>query len=336
MMCRGLRLKLVAGLGIALAMPVLFGVVASAQSVPTQTTLSVKTSEQGGHAQTHAAVTVTDESGAPASGIVAIMDGNRQLASMVLNKNGQASANLNLTGGDHTLQAVYTGGTARQSSVSRTQTTTATTSSTPDFQVSVTDLQPSSLKPGSAGTATVTLTPINNAALTTPMFITVSCSGLPDQASCTFTPQTLEILPTTPTSCPAGSPASACPPTSSMVIQTMAPGTAAKLVTPQKPGKTPTSPIALAFLLPGVLGLGGLAWGTRRRRWLSRVLVLAAVAIVSTVGMTACNPQYNYYHHGQPTNPPTPAGDYTVTVTAQSSNGITAITHSTTMAMTVQ
>lgn len=336
MICRCLRLDLVAGLGIALAMLVLPGTAASAQSVPTQTTLLVRTSEHAGQTQAHATVTVTDQTGAPASGIVAFQDGSRQLGSAVLNSFGQATLNIHLAGGQHTLTAVYQGDATSQSSVSTPQATSATSGGTPDFQVSVSSLQPSStLTAGTAGTATVTITPVDNAALTTPMFITVSCSGLPDQASCAFTPKTVEIQPTTPTSCPSGSPASACPPTSSMVIQTVGPGTAAKVVTPSQPGHSP-SPMEWAFLFPGVLGLGGLAWGTRRRRWLSRMMLLAALAVVTTLGTTACNPQYYYYNHGQPTNPPTPAGNYTVTVTAQSSNGITAITHSTTLAMTVK
>ena len=91
-----------------------------------------------------------------------------------------------------------------------------------------------------------------------------------------------------------------------------------------------------AVLLPGALGLGGLAWGVRRRPWLSRISLLALVALVTTLGTTACNPRYYYLNHGPPTNPATPAGTYTINVTAQSSNGVTAITNSTTMALTVQ
>jgi hypothetical protein len=332
---RGLRLELVAGLGIALAMPAWSVAVANAQDVPTQTTLTVNSSEVAGHTHTNAIVTVKNESGAPASGIVVIEDGTQQLASMALNSSGQADMPLDLAGGDHSLRAVYQGDTKLQSSVSRAQTTSTSTASLPDFQVSVTPLQPSSLNPGESGTALVTITPINDAALANPMFITISCSQLPNQAECSFTPSSVEILPNTPTSCPTNSPAAACPPTSSMVLQTQAPGTATRLVMPSRPGKPPVSPIAWAFLFPGVFGLGGLAWGTRRRRWLSRVLMLAAVGILTSLGTTACNPQWWYYNQGQPTNPPTPAGTYTVKVTAQSSNGITAITHSTTLAMKV-
>jgi PKD repeat protein len=54
------------------------------------------------------------------------------------------------------------------------------------------------------------------------------------------------------------------------------------------------------------------------------------------LGTTACNARYDYFNHGPPQNPATPAGTYTVTLTAQSSNGVTAITNSTTMALTVK
>ena len=333
MNCRGMRLERVAGLGIALAMFMLPGTAAMAQAARSQTTLTVRSGQTAGVA--NATVTVTDENGTPARGIVAIEDGSRQLGSMALDGSGQANTTIDLPAGEHTLTAVYQGSATLQSSVSRPQAATTTASSAPDFQVTVSALNPSTLPAGTAGTAIVTVTPVNNATLTAPMFISLSCSGLPNQSSCSFTPTTLQIVATTSTSCAAGSPASACPPTASMVIQTQAPGTAGhtSMATPQ--GRRPSRMI-WALIFPGVLGLGGLTWGTRRRRWLSRVLMLAAVGVVTVMGTTACNPQYHYYNNGIPRNLPTPAGNYTVTVTAQSSNGIVAITHSTTLAMTVQ
>jgi len=85
-----------------------------------------------------------------------------------------------------------------------------------------------------------------------------------------------------------------------------------------------------------MLGLGGLAWGARRRRWISRASLLALLAVVTVLGTTGCNPRYYYYNHGPDTNLPTPSGSYTITITGQSSNGITAVTNSTTLALTVQ
>jgi hypothetical protein len=154
-----------------------------------------------------------------------------------------------------------------------------------------------------------------------PAFITLSCSGLPDQTACSFTPNSLEIAPGQNEGI-----------TSSMVLQTQAAGTA--MATP--PAHRGNSPIAWAFLLPGALGLGGLAWGSRHRPWLNRLALLALVGLVTSLGTTACNPQYDYYHHGPPTNLPTPAGTYTITVTGQSQNGITAISNSTTLTLTVK
>jgi len=63
-----------------------------------------------------------------------------------------------------------------------------------------------------------------------------------DQSSCTFTPETVEILPNTTAAV-----------TSNVVIATQkASSTTAAL--------SGANPVALAFLLPGALALGGLAW----------------------------------------------------------------------------
>jgi hypothetical protein len=151
------------------------------------------------------------------------------------------------------------------------------------------------------------------------MFVTLSCSGLPDQAACTFTPENVEILPN-----------ATAPLTSSVVIATQAASTASA-------GHPGSNTMAWAFLLPGALGLGGLAWGARRRPWLNRLSLLGLLTFVAVLGTTACNARYDYFNHGPPQNPATPAGTYTVTVTAQSSNGVTAITPPpATLALTVQ
>jgi hypothetical protein len=64
-------------------------------------------------------------------------------------------------------------------------------------------------------------------------------------------------------------------------------------------------------------------------------MLLALLGLITTLGTTACSPLYRYYNHGPPTNIPTPSGTYTVTVTGQSSNGVSAITNSTTISVTV-
>ena len=84
------------------------------------------------------------------------------------------------------------------------------------------------------------------------------------------------------------------------------------------------------------LGTGRIGLGSTASRMAQPASLLALVALVTMLGTTACNPRYYYFNHGPPNNLPTPSGTYTVTVTGQSSNGITAITQSTTMVLTVK
>jgi len=336
MICRVLRRKWAAGLALALALSSLPA--AAAPAVATETTLNVQTSEQSGYTQATALISVSGVDGTPASGAVLLEEGNRQLAGVVLNVDGQATAVVSLPAGEHALRAVYIGDASHLKSSSITSNVTGQAASTPTFAISLSAVSPSSLPltvtDGNSGTVAVTVVPEDNAALTSPMFVTLSCSGLPSLASCTFTPESVEILPTTPTSCPTGSPQSACPPLSSMLLQTQRQGTTGGLG-PAWPGHK-SSPMALAILLPGMLALGGLAWGTRRRKWLKRLALMALLGLVTTLGTTACNPLYYYYNHGPTVTPSTPTGTFTITVTGQSTNGVTALTNSNTFVLTVQ
>ena len=334
---RGLRHVGLAALGAALV-AALFSLPAAAQNAATETTLNVTTSSHAGRTLARAAVSVSDEYGLPGAGAVNIQEGDRILASAALDNAGRASAVFSLPAGAHALTAVYTGDASHLGSSSPAAQAQGSTSTTPDFQVTLAPVSPTSfpmtLSQGQSGTAEVTITPVDNAGLTSPMFVTLSCSGLPNEASCTFTPESIEILADTPTMCPTGSPAASCPPISSMLVQTQAPGTVGQ--NPTARVTTRDSGLMWAILLPGVIGLGGLAWRTRRRRWLSRISLLILLGLITTLGTTGCSPLYRYYQHGPGNDPPTPTGTYKITVTAQSSNGVTAITNSTTLTLTVQ
>lgn len=317
---RGLRLELIAALGAALAVPALAAPAGSTGALATQTILSAEFHDIAGSTQATLRVSVTGQDGLPATGAVVLEDAGKPLAGIALDAQGHATATLSLLPGQHSLTAVYAGDSAHQSSVSELSPVRAVTSSTPDFGITVAPAT-LSLTAGQSGSVTASITPINAASLTAPMFVTLSCSGLPDQSTCTFTPENLEILPNTTTAV-----------TSSMVLAT-ASGSSARSVPPVARS---SSPVAWAVLLPGALGLGGLAFGVRRRPWLSRLCLLALVGFVSILGTTACSPLYNYHNHGPPHNLPTPSGTYTVSINAQSSNGIAATTHSTTIVLTVQ
>jgi hypothetical protein len=330
---RAVRLQGFAWLGLALAA---LPAAASTQMVATFTTLNVATSEENGRTQADIDVAVTGADGRPASGIISIEDGNKIRGQAVLDELGVAHSSITLPGGVHQLRAVYLGDAEHRGSSSPVTEATGATSDQPGFDVSISPVSPTTfpmtLTPGETGTAQVTVTPENNSLLTAPMFVTVSCSGLPNETSCTFTPESVEILTTTPASCSSGASAASCPPTSSMLLQTQAQGGTHGTTMNVRP----TQKIAWAILLPGMIGLGGLAFGARRRAWLNRLALMALVGLVMTLGMTGCSPLYRYYNHGPPPPPATPAGTYNVKITAQSSNGVTSISSTTTMVLTVQ
>lgn len=338
---RASRLQLIAGLGIALAMPAL-----AAASDPTTTTLT-ETATQANEvdpaavcALTNLDVAVADGAGVPAAGSVAIEDvfggSTVQLGSAALNSAGKTIFSFDLPTGTHSLSAVYAGNTTFAGSASEASSVTIVTQCPTAFVVGLSNVTPStassstpsmSLTPGLAGSATITIAPsqdfISTLTANGPAYVTISCSGLSDLATCAFTPENVEILP--------GQSAAV---TSSMVIQTFAASTT-KLSPASRPGKTQGA-ITWAFLLPGVLGLGGLAWGARRKAWRKRLSLVALVSLVTILGATGCNPRYAYENHAPEPNPATPAGTYTVKIAAQYSNGVTAIADYTDLTLTVK
>jgi hypothetical protein len=338
---RGPRLELVRGLAIALALPAL-SVAAHATGAGTTTTLTA-TAMQAAEINpsatctlTNLAVVVTGTEGVPA-GTVAIEDGTGpgaiQLASAALDSTGTANFVLDLANGSYSLSAVYAGGgTAFNTSTSAPVSVSTSSQCDSAFVVTASNLTPSStspttltLTPGQSGTATIIVTPSQEfvSSLKEPVFVTISCSGLSDLATCASTPENVEILP--------GQNAGV---TSSMVIQTFAANTTS--IRPTARPVKGSSPVAWAFLLPGALALGGLGWGARRRSWARRASLLALVGLVTLLGTTGCNPRYYYENHGPIPNPATPAGSYTVKVAAQSSNGVTATTYFTSFELTVK
>jgi hypothetical protein len=292
-----------------------------AASQATQTRLSAETHDQNGRTRAALSITVAGEDGLPASGTVTIEDEGKPLAGSILKADGTALISVDLLPGGHDLRAFYSGDAAHNASISDPTAVSAQATSTPDFNVSVNPAS-LSLTAGQTGNATASVTPVNASALTAPMFVTLSCSGMPDQSTCAFTPENVEILPNATTPIP-----------SSMVITTQSAGTRGMAAPPASRG---TGPVAWAVLLPGAIFLGGLAFAARRRRWLSRVSLIALLGFISVLGATACAPRYNYFNHGPPYNLPTPAGTYKVTISAQSSNGVTATTRNTTFALTVK
>ncbi len=223
---------------MALAMPAL----AAASTQATQTRLSAETHDLNGRTQAALTITVAGEDGLPASGTVTIQDEGKPLAGAALNADGTVQLTLGLLPGSHGLRAVYAGDAAHTPSASDLTAVSAQSGATPDFSISV---NPASLTltAGQSGNVTASVTPVNASVLTAPMFVTLSCGGMPDQSSCSFTPENVEILPNATAAI-----------ASSLVITTQSTGTRG-LATP--PTRTERNPVAWAVLLPGVFSLAG-------------------------------------------------------------------------------
>jgi hypothetical protein len=125
--------------------------------------------------------------------------------------------------------------------------------------------------------------------------VTFACSGLPANASCSFSPGSLSVGGT-------GSSNS----TVSLNIVTGATNHAS-LTKPQLPGAGHRM-LPLFCLLPGAAGLVLLGFGRGKRTRLPAGLLTIGMVLIAA-GFSGC--AYN-----QPATTPTPAGSYTVTVTA--------------------
>jgi len=329
MISRGLRLKMVASLALGLVFPAL----AAAQTTNTTTTVNASSSTANSCTLTTLSVAVTAGSAIP-SGTVTVFDSGsgtaKQLATATLSSTGTSSLTFDLADGAHTLYAVYAGSDTYGKSTSASQNLTVTSQCSDLYVVSASSVvnnsdsaSGSTLTAGQSGTSTITVVPseafieeLQSAG--SPGTVELSCSGLPDQSSCTFSTTNLTV---------SNSQYKAL--TSSMVIQTVAASTTTSM-------HRNASPIAWAFLLPGILGLGGIAFSARRNKVLRRLSMLGIVAIVTVLGTTGCNPRYDYQHHGPTTNAGTAAGTYSIKVTGQYSDGVTATSKSSTISFTVK
>ncbi len=314
---RGLRSEILmaAAMLLAFALPVY----AAQQGIRTFTQMTVQTHQVAGVTVSEFTVHVTSADGEPLTGAVTLEEDNKPLVGAAL-ENGLATLTPSLNPGSHLITALYQGDGLHKVSTSVPQAVSAYQPeiTTPTFAL---PLNPASLPvtAGQAGDSIVTITPSNNQGTTSPTFFTLSCSGLPANSSCFFTPQNVQI--------PAGSNTAV---TSSFTLQTQA---------ISNPTSTPAATsnnkeaLALAILLPGVLALG---WLGRRRSSVIRLMMLACLVLVTSIGFSGCAPLYYYKNHGPPRNPATPSGTYTITVTAQTSNGVTGSNLTTTFALTVQ
>src|ERR1700744_2186663 len=154
------------------------GASAADSATATQTTLTVATDDAGPRTR----ATLTAHVNGADSGVVNFRSGQIDLGSAFVDSEGKASLQTDLLpAGSHPVVAIYQGQSAY--SISNPELVQANVSTAAGFTVAAT---PTSLSTAVGGfvSSNVTVTPVNgfNA------YVTLSCTGLPINTTCTFSP----------------------------------------------------------------------------------------------------------------------------------------------------
>jgi hypothetical protein len=274
---------------------------ANAVKIPTTTavTLSPASVNVGATGPVMAKATVTHSTGTgTATGSVSFyVDSGTTAAGSGTLSGGSFTFSYNpttLTAGNHSITATYGGDSTFAGS-----TSAGATLGVQDFKIAATPTTVTVTAPGQSGTTTLTITPLGGFTQT----VTYTCAGLPSEATCTF-----------PTAATGGT----------LTITTTAPSA--------RMDKNPlgrSRRLFYALLLPGFLGLVVSAGSRKRTLRGLRLLSLIAVLALSTLWMPACGGGSS---SGGTSNPGTPAGTSSVTVTAAAGS----LTHSVPVTLTIQ
>ena len=271
---------------------------ATLASTTTSLTSSASTISQGTSVTFTA--TTTSGTGTP-SGTVTFLDGTTSLGTGTLNGSGVATYTTSaLTTGSHSITVSYAGDTTYAASTSGALTETVDAAAPASFTIGV---NPSSLTVGKSGSGTVTVTATPAGGFN--QQISFSCSGLPVNATCSFSPSTIT---------PSGAAA-----TTTLAIATGVSTSALVGKPDSRFGGRLASELSLAILL--------LPWGlaARRRNTAHRYIqsLLALTLLVGSIAvLSGC---------GSSSSHSTPVGTSTITVTATSG----AMTQTATLQVTV-
>ena len=234
------------------------------------------------------------------TGMVAFLNGSTQLGTGTLNGSGQTTfSTSSLAAGSYSVTAAYGGDPKFSGSTSPATTLTVETGGVPpDFSLA-SGSAALTIARGKSGTDTLSVTPVNGFNQPT----SFACSGLPSGAACSFSPATV-----TPDGSAAG--------TTTMTITTTAPSSSSRNSSPW----------------PFAGGSGALAFGLIFLRGKKRLPSLFCLLLLLATGglVVGCGGSSH-----KPRNSGTPAGSSTVTITATSS-GANPVSHTTTVALTVQ
>jgi hypothetical protein len=256
---------------------------APARDVSGKTVFTIRVSPVAQSAEARGSVTLeeTDSKGQP-----------RSLGSAFVAADGSATLTVSaLAAGPHTVHAVYSGTGSAAASTSPSMKVTAQ-AATPDFALTAAPAT-LNLDAGLPGTVAVSITPAAGFS----NYVALSCAGLPLFTSCNFLPSNVDVVGKSGLS--------------TMTLNTTAPsGTNGSL--------RRESNFVYAFLLPGAIGLLGLAFSRNRG-----LRMLAMLCVVGSLigGAGSCSARYRYLNYGPSPNPGTPAGESIIRIYGTAVNG---------------
>jgi hypothetical protein len=254
--------------------------------------------------------TVSDPGGATPNGTVTFKDGGNTLGSSAVTNAGTATySTTTLAVGTHVITAVYDGNMADAGSTSQVLSVTVnpanfTLTATPNSQT---------ISDGQAAEFTLTVTP--QGSLTSA--VNFACGGLPQMATCSFSPAS--VAPDTNTA------------TSTLTIKTIGNASVPKLPLLPGFGRRPLYPLgALAAILSLLSML--LAGGQMNRRL--KTVIPACVLLLVLFCLAACAGNGGKSPSSSALS--TPLGTTQLTVTATSALTTGTVKHSTTLTLTIQ
>ncbi len=310
--------ELIVGVGVNLNVFLNANAWAPAVVAPTATTTAMAasaTSLAAGQTLTLTATVAAASGSAIPAGTATFSDGATTLGAVALDATGKAVfSTSSLAAGAHSLSASYGGNASFASSASAALSVQVTASAAADFALALSPVA-GTASAGQAAQTTLTVTPRNGFSQS----VSMSCSGLPAGATCSFSPATLAI---------SGSAAAS----STLTIGTSARTAMNSVREPQDP----MNPLVPGGLLMAGLGLP-IMLGRRRRRATDRFVQRSVLGLLLLGGVTLLNGcgggggADGGGAGGGGGSGGTPAGTYTITITA--SGG--AATHTATYALTV-
>jgi hypothetical protein len=217
----------------------------------------------------------------------------RSLGSAFVQADGSATLTVSaLAAGTHSIRAVYNGTGSAASSTSEAADVTSEAAA-PDFSLTATPTT-LNLAAGAQGTVSVTVAP--GAGFSN--YVALSCAGLPLFTTCNFLPSNVDVVGANGLS--------------TMTLNTTAPSGGGNTLLRQDSG------LVYCFLLPGALGLAGLAFGRHRG-----LRTLAMLCIVGSLvgGASSCAQRYRYLNYGPSANQGTPAGQSIIRIYGTAVNG---------------